>query len=158
MTTLRGTAATLPAVAMHSAGDFDIMWREMAQTNPRAWTIAHEPLPDLFSTWEPRIDLVEQDDAYVLHAELPGMQRDDITVEYSDGILTVHGEQTIASAADQAVRRMKHGYRAFTRRFVLPHSVAADAMVTTYAHGVLEVYLPRVMDMVDQQSPVSVAS
>jgi HSP20 family molecular chaperone IbpA len=143
---------------MRSAGDFDIMWREMAQTNARLWTIAHEPLPGLFSMWEPRIDLVEQDDAYVLHADLPGMQRDDITVECRDGVLTVRGEQTIASAADHAVRRVKHGYRAFTRRFVLPQSVAAEAMVTTYAHGVLEVYLPRVMHMVDQQTPVSVAS
>jgi len=158
MTTLRRTSATLPAVGMHSAGDFDVMWREMAQTNARVWTMAHEPLPGLFSTWEPRINLVEQDDAYVLHAELPGMQRDDMTIEYSDGILTVRGEQTIETAADHAVRRMKHGYRAFARRFVLPKSVETDAMVTTYAHGVLEVYLPRVMEMVDQQNPVAVAS
>ncbi len=158
MTTLRRTSTTLPAVGMRSAGDFDVMWREMAQTNTRVWTIAHAPLPDLFSTWEPRIDLVEEDDAYVLHAELPGMQRDDITVECSDGILSVRGEQTIKSSADHGVRRIKHGYRAFTRRFILPKSVETDAMVTTYAHGVLEVYLPRVMDMVDQQSSVSVAS
>jgi HSP20 family protein len=143
---------------MHSAGDFDVMWREMAQTNTRVWTIAHEPLPDLFSTWEARIDLVEQDDAYVLHAELPGMQRDDITIECSDGILTVRGEQTIESAADRTVRRMKHGYRAFARRFVLPKPVEADAMVTTYAHGVLEVHLPRVVEVLEQQSPVQVAS
>ena len=158
MTTLRTTSSALPAVARRSTGDFDVMWREMAQTHPRVWTIAHEPFPDLFSTWEPRIDLVEQDDAYVLHAELPGMQRDDITIECSDGILTVCGEQTIESVADHAVRRIKHGYRAFTRRFVLPQPVEADAMVTTYAHGVLEVYLPRVMEMVDQQSAASVAS
>jgi HSP20 family protein len=143
---------------MRSVGDFDIMWREMAQTNKRVWTIAHEPLPDLFSMWEPRIDLVEQDDAYVLRAELPGMQRDDMTIEYSNGILTVRGEQTIAAAADHTVRRIKHGYRAFARRFVLPQPVEVDAMVTTYAHGVLEVHLPRVMELIDQQSPVQVAS
>ena len=143
---------------MRSVGDFDIMWREMAQTNKRVWTIAHEPLPDLFSMWEPRIDLVEQDDAYVLRAELPGMQRDDMTIEYSDGILIVRGEQTIETAADHAVRRMKHGYRAFARRFVLPEPVEVDAMVATYAHGVLEVHLPRVLEVLDQQSPVQVAS
>jgi HSP20 family molecular chaperone IbpA len=158
MTTLRRTTATLPAVAMRSVGDFDIMWREMAQTNKRVWTIAHEPLPDLFSMWEPCIDLVEQDDAYVLRAELPGMQRDDMTIEYSDGILTVRGEQTIETAADHAVRRMKHGYHAFARRFVLPEPVEVDAMVTTYAHGVLEVHLPRVLEVLDQPSPVQVAS
>ena len=60
---------------MRSAGDFDAMWREMSQTDTRVWTIAHEALPHLFSTWEPRIEFSEQDDAYVLRAELPGMQR-----------------------------------------------------------------------------------
>ena len=157
MTTLR-TSATLPAVAMRSAGDFDAMWREMAQTEKPVWTIAQEPLLHLYSTWEPHIDVVEHDDAYVLRAELPGMQRDDITVECRDGLLTVRGEQAIASASDGTVPRLKHGYRAFARRFVLSEPVEADAMATTYTHGVLEVHLPKVVEVFDQQNPVSMAS
>jgi HSP20 family protein len=143
---------------MRSAGDFDAMWREMAQTNKLVWTIAHESLLDLYSTWEPRIDFAEQDDAYVLHAELHGMQRDDITVECRDGLLTVRGEQTMASASHDTVPRIKHGYRAFARRFVLSKPVEADAMATAYTHGVLEVHLPKVVQMFDQQSPVYMAS
>ena len=128
MTTLR---------AMRSVGDFDAMWREMAQTDDQVWTMACQPLPGLFSTWEPHIDFVEQEDAYVLRADLPGMQRDDISIECHDGLLTVRGEQTVTAASDRTVPRMKHGYRAFARRFVLPEPVAAAAMVTTYTHGVL---------------------
>jgi HSP20 family protein len=153
MTTLR-TSATLPTVALRSVGDFDAMWREMAQTDKRVWTIAHASLPDLYSTWEPRIEFSEQDDAYMLRAELPGMQQDDITVECRDGILIVGGEQTIASAPHGAVPCIKHGYRAFARRFVLSEPVEADAMATTYTHGVLEVYLPKVVEVFDQQNPV----
>jgi HSP20 family molecular chaperone IbpA len=156
MTTLR-TSATLPTVAMRSAGDFDAMWREMVQTDKRVWTIAHKSLPDLFSTWEPHIDFAEQDDAYVLRAELPGMQRDDITIEYRDGMLTVRGEQTMASASHGMVPRIKHGYRAFARRFVLPKPVEADAVATTYTHGVLEVHLPKVVEVCDQHSLVYMA-
>jgi HSP20 family molecular chaperone IbpA len=156
--TTPSASTTLPTVARRSAGDFDAMWREMAQTNKLVRTIAHESLPDLYSTWEPRIDFAEQDDAYVLHAELHGMQRDDITVEYRDGMLTVRGEQTIASAAHGAVPRIKHGYRAFARRFVLSKPVEADAMTTTYTHSVLEVRLPKVVEVFDQQSPVYMAS
>ena len=156
MMTLR-TSATLPTVAMRSAGDFDAMWREIAQTDKRVWTIAHELLPDLYSTWEPHLDFAEQDDAYVLRVELPGMQRDDITIEYRDGMLTVRGEQTMASASHGMVPRIKHGYRAFARRFVLPKPVEADAMATTYTHGVLEVHLPKVVEVCDQHSPVSMA-
>jgi len=157
MTTLR-TSATLPTVALRSVGDFDAMWREMAQTDKLVWTIAHESLPDLYSTWEPRIEFSEQDDAYMLRAELPGLQQDDITVECRDGILTVRGEQTIASGADGTVPRIKHGYRAFARRFVLSKPVEADAMAMTYIHGVLEVHLPKVAEVFDQQSPVYMAS
>jgi len=143
---------------MRSVGDFDAMWREMAQTDTQVWTIAHESLPDLYSTWEPHIDFVEQDDAYVLRAELPGMQRDNITVECGDGMLTLCGEQTIESAPHGAVPRIKHGYRAFARRFVLSEPVEADAMATTYTHGVLEVHLPKVVEVFDRQSSVSMAS
>jgi HSP20 family molecular chaperone IbpA len=157
MTTLR-TSAALPTVAMRSAGDFDAMWREMAQTDERVWTIAHEPLPHLYAAWEPHIDVVEQDDAYVLRAELPGMQRDDITVECRDGVLTVRGELTIDSASDGAVPRLKHGYRAFARRFVLSEPVEADAVATTYTRGVLEVHLPKMVEVFDRQSRVSMAS
>ena len=157
MTILR-TSATLPTIAMHSVGDFDAMWREMAQTDKRVWTIAHASLPDLYSTWEPRIEFSEQDDAYMLRAELPGMQQDDITVECRDGMLTVRGEQTIASASHGTVPRIKHGYRAFARRFVLSEPVEADAMATTYTRGVLEVHLPKVVEVFAQQNPVYMAS
>jgi HSP20 family protein len=143
---------------MRSVGDFDAVWREMAQTDKHVWTIAHELLPDLYSTWEPRIDFVEQDNAYVLRAELPGMQRDDMTVECSDGMLTVRGEQTIESAPHGAVPRIKHGYRAFARRFVLSEPVEADAMTTTYTHGVLEVHLPKVVEVFDPQNHAYMAS
>ena len=157
MTTL-SAPTTLPTVAMRSAGDFDAMWREIVQTDKLVWTIAHESLPGLYSTWEPRIDFAEQDDAYVLHAEFPGMQRDDITVECRNGMLTVRGEQTIASASHVTVPRIKHGYRAFARRFVLSKLVEVDAMTTTYIHGVLEVHLPKVVEMFDEQSPVYMSS
>jgi HSP20 family protein len=134
------------------------MWREMAQTDKLVRTIAHESLPDLYSTWEPRINFAEQDDAYVLRAELHGMQRDDITVECRDGMLAVRGEQTIVSASHGTIPRIKYGYRAFARRFVLSKPVEADAMATTYAHGVLEVHLPKVVEVFDPQSPVYMAS
>ena len=152
MTTL-SASATLSAAAIRSAGDFDAMWHEMAQTDKLVWTIAHESLPDLYSTWEAHIDFAEQDDTYVLRAELPGMQRDDITVEYRDGMLTVCGEQTIASASHGTMPRIKHGYRAFARRFVLSKPVEADAMDVTYTPSGLVVHLPKVVEVFDQQSP-----
>lgn len=152
--TTRRTSTVLPVKALRSVGDFDAMWREMAQRDEQVWTLACEPLPDLFSLWEPRIDCIEQDEAYLLRAALPGMQQDDMTIVCDNGILTVRGEQTIASSSDRAVPRIKHGYRAFTRRFALSEPVEADAMTTTYIHGVLEVRLPKAVAVLEPQSPV----
>jgi HSP20 family protein len=128
---------------MRSAGDFDAMWRDMSDANPDVWAIAHEPLPGLFSPWEPRIDLIEQDDAYLLRAQLPGIQRDDITVECHQSLLTLRGEQSIASAADENWPRIKHGSRAFTRHFVLGEPVEASALAITYTHDGIELYIPK---------------
>ena len=157
MTTLR-TSTTLPIVALRSGGDFDALWRALAQTDTRIWTIAHAPLPQCYTSWEPHIACVEQDDAYVLRAALPGMQRDDITVACRDGILTVRGEQTLASASEGAVPCRKHGYRAFARRFVLSEPVAVHAMATTYTHGVLEVHLPKGGEVCEPQHAMAMAS
>lgn len=129
--------------ALRSAGDFEAMWREMAQTSRQVWTVAHEPLPELYTPWEPCIALTEQDESYLLKAELPGMQQDDITVDYCDGVLTVRGEQRIESAVREAAPRIKHGYRAFTRRFILAEPVDTGAMTISYVLGRLEVLLPK---------------
>lgn len=157
MTTLK--ASGMPSArGMRSTGDFDAMWREMAQTEAQVWTWAQQPLPGLYAPWEPRITFIEQGDAYLLRAELPGMQRDDLTIACRDGLLTVRGEQTISAAADRGVPRSKHGYRAFARRFVLTEAVDADAMEITYTHGTLAVRLPKAVLDADQQHPVQVLS
>lgn len=156
--TTRATLTTLPRTALRSTEDFHAMWREIAQTDANAWTIAHAPFSDLFSMWEPRLDLLEQDDAYVLRAELPGMQQDDLTITCHDGVLTVHGEQTIESTTHAAAPRTKYGSRAFVRRFVLAEPVDADAMTMTCAHGKLAVYLPKALAAVEQESVLSMAS
>jgi HSP20 family protein len=151
------TTDTLPVVVMRSAGDFDAMWRDMSDTTPDVWAIAHEPLPGLFSPWEPRIDLIEQDDAYCLRAHLPGIQRDDITVECHQGILTIRGEQSIESVAGQNGPHIKHGSRAFTRRFVLDEPVEASELALTYTHDGIEVYIPKAVTAYAQLIPVQVA-
>lgn len=134
---------TLPVAVMRSAGDFDAMWRDMSDATPDVWAIAHEPLPGLFSLWEPRIALIEQDDAYLLRARFPGIQPDDITVECHQGLLTLRGEQSIESVSDQHGPYIKHGSRAFTRRFVLDEPVEASALVLTYTHDGIEVSIPK---------------
>jgi len=151
------TTDTLPAIAMRSSGDFDAMWYDMAQAAPDVWTVAHEAFPALFSVWEPRLDFIEHEDAYLLCAQLPGMQRDDITVECHNGVLTLRGEQSIESVSDQEARRLKHGSRAFARHFILAEPVEDWALAITYTHDGLEVHIPKAVAGFEQSMPAQVA-
>ncbi|MGE3536524.1 MAG: Hsp20/alpha crystallin family protein [Candidatus Tectimicrobiota bacterium] len=144
--------------ALRSEADFDAMWREMAQTERQGWSIAHEPLQGLYALWEPRLELRETEDAYLLRAALPEMQRDDISVEYRDGGLTIRGEQRVSSHPERQQTRLEHGYRAFTRRFVLSEPVAAEAMAITYTPDGLEVTLPKAVPAAALDIPLLAAS
>ena len=155
---MRQRKPTAPANrGLRSEGDFAAMWREMAQTEPRVWAIASEPLPGLFAIWEPRLELSEDEEGYVLHAELPGIQRDDIVVEYRDGRLSVRGEQRLEAAVNGAVSRIKHGSRAFRGHFVLNEPVDVDALQMTYTRAGFEAYLPKAV-VVGQDMPALAAS
>ena len=89
------------------------------------------------------MEFSEQDDAYVLRAELPGMQRDDITVKCRNGMLTLCGEQTVGSTPDRAVPRIKHGYCAFAQRFPLQKPVEANAMARPIPTACLQYACPK---------------
>ena len=135
--------ALQPGMALRSSGDFDLMWREMAHTAQDVWSIAHAPLPELFTIWEPRCALVEQEDAYHLQAQLPGMQREDVRIAYEGGMLLLHGERTIVAARTAALPRTTYGSQAFTRRFMLAAPVDIAAMVITYHADTLDIWLPK---------------
>ena len=86
--------------------------------------------------WKPPVDLLETPDAYVITAELPGVNRDDINVEVVDGELRL-----------AATRKHTDGDReesfSFSRSVTLPDTVQADQVSAAYENGVLTVTLPK---------------
>ena len=89
-------------------------------------------------------DLSETDDAYELQVDLPGMKKDDISVDYSDGILTVSGERS-----DEREDKRKgyylseRSYGAYQRSFRVPDSVDHENIAARFNDGVLTVTLPK---------------
>jgi HSP20 family protein len=86
-------------------------------------------------------ELREEEEAFVLSVELPGFDRDEITLSWDDGVLNVAAER---EAQDRGERRTYH------RRFRFPKEVEADEITAKYTNGILEVRLPTV-----DTSPVS---
>lgn len=103
----------------------------------------------LTSFWMPRIDVRTHDDDMVVYAELPGIDRDDIDVSVTDGVLTIKGERKSESEEENGgwlIRERSYG--AFERSLVLPEGVDADAIQADYSDGVLEVRIPKAAEAI----------
>ena len=92
--------------------------------------------------WSPLVDIEEQDDAYVLEAELPGVRRDDIEIELVGNELTISGELKQKQRTG-IVRRQTRRTGRFDYRVTLPEQVDADKIEASLAEGVLTVRVPK---------------
>ena len=90
------------------------------------------------------LDVTENDNAYAITANLPGMNPDDIEVTFHDGVLTISGEtkREEEREGDRALVR-ERSYGKFTRSLRLPQPVDADAIDSSYDNGVLTLTLPK---------------
>ena len=98
----------------------------------------------LLGGWAPALDVHEDKDAYVVHAELPGLKREDIDVSLQDGALVISGERKTEKVEEGVeVHRQERFYGKFQRALTLPEPVAADKVKADYKDGVLTITLPK---------------
>jgi len=106
-------------------------------------------------SWTPAVDLLETDRAFLLYAELPGVEREDIDLTVEGRRLELSGRRRPLDA-EQAFARLERSYGAFRRAFDLPTAVDADGIGASLEHGVLRVTLPkRAPDAADCRVPIS---
>jgi HSP20 family protein len=95
-------------------------------------------------TWAPPVDIYETDDAVVLKAELPGVSKEDVSVEIHQNTLMLRGERKHeAEVKEENYHRVERAYGTFQRSFVLPTLVDQEHVQATYKDGVLELRLPK---------------
>jgi HSP20 family protein len=95
-------------------------------------------------TWTPPVDIYDADDALVLTAELPGVFKDDVSIEIHNNTLILRGERKPAADMHQdRSYRVERAYGPFQRSFVLPTTVDQEHVQATYHDGVLELRLPK---------------
>lgn len=94
--------------------------------------------------WEPAVDIYETDDAIIVKAEVPGVEKDRVSVEVKEGVLTLSGERKVdKEVKEEQVHRVERSYGAFHRSFTLPPSVDADKVDASLRDGVLTIRLPK---------------
>src|SRR5688500_7212787 len=81
----------------------------------------------------PAMDLVELDEHFVLRADLPGLDDQDVRLEITDGVLTLSGERRFEhESRKEGFFRLERGAGAFSRSLTLPEGVDADAITAAF--------------------------
>jgi HSP20 family protein len=100
----------------------------------------------------PAVDLVERDNAFEVHADLPGLDEKNIEVKVANGVLTIKGEKEEnkeEKKKDFHMRERRFG--SFERALRIPESVDTDKIEAAFKKGVLTVTLPKTAEA---QKPV----
>jgi HSP20 family protein len=96
------------------------------------------------ANWAPAVDIKEDEQAFTLLADIPGVNPDEIEVTMDKGVLTVKGERQSENKTDEEnYKRVERQYGMFYRRFTLPDSANADEIEANSEHGVLKITIPK---------------
>jgi HSP20 family protein len=131
----RTSSGTNPLVAFHDEMNrlFEDFWRHFDDNA--------SSLP-MLSTSYPRVEISETDKELQVHAELPGLDENDIEVLLDDGVLTLRGEKR-SESKDTNRRMSERYYGRFERQIALPTDVLEDRVNASFKKGVLTVTLPK---------------
>jgi HSP20 family protein len=114
------------------------------------------PFNNLACAWTPALDVAEDAENYLIHAELPGFKREDVQVSLNDGVLIITGERKHENTNTEAtVHRRERHYGQFQRAVALPKAVQPDKVKAQFKDGVLTVTLPKSDDAKPKKIDVS---
>ena len=108
-------------------------------------------------TWIPAVDVAETSVAYVIHAELPGVKKDEVKITVHDNLITIRGEKKseVDNKAEN-VRWIEQSYGMFERSFSFPGAVKSDGIEARYDDGVLTIILPKTEEAKEKTIDVKV--
>lgn len=107
-------------------------------------------------TFMPSVDISENETEFHVSAELPGMEKDDISVDLENGRLTIQGERRFEEKEEnENYHRIESRYGKFNRSFYLPDTVDEDNITATYKNGVLNITIGKNKEKVKKQIEIA---
>ena len=108
--------------------------------------------------WSPAVDMIEEADAIVLKADLPGIGPDQVEIEFEDDLLTIKGERKFEEKTEtEGHRRIERGYGRFERSFGMPKTAKLDEIEATFHDGILEIRVPKAAEIAARKIPITMA-
>ncbi|MDO5784697.1 MAG: Hsp20/alpha crystallin family protein [Eubacteriales bacterium] len=105
-----------------------------------------------------RTDIKDAGDKYILQAELPGFQKEDISLDVKDGILTIsaqHNENNDQKDDDGTYIRRERRYGSFRRSFDVS-GIDESSIAAAYRNGVLELSLPKMQQVLPESRKIAI--
>jgi HSP20 family protein len=100
----------------------------------------------------PSVDISETEKQFELSVELPGMKKEDISIDLENGRLTISGERKFENNENgKNYHRVESRFGSFTRTFHLPDSIDEDTISAKYADGILNITIDKSEDKVKKQ-------
>ncbi len=108
-------------------------------------------------SWIPALDVVENENEYVLRADLPGLTEADVNVELDENILRISGERKSEyEEKTDGFYRLERATGRFSRSLSLPEGVSAEGIQASFDNGVLEVHIQKPEQRKPQKVAISV--
>ncbi len=111
------------------------------------------------SIMAPQVDIKETDKTISIDAELPGLGEDDVSLDLSDGLLTLSGEKKYEKTDDKEhVHTVERSYGRFQRSFRLPETADQAKIKAEFDKGVLHVSIPKKASAAKASKTISISS
>ena len=128
-------------------------FRELENFSSQLATAMNRPLPAradqrdewlLSADWAPSVDILEDDKAYTIKADLPEVKKEDVKVTVENGVLVITGERHAEKEEKgRRYRRIERSHGSFVRSFTVPEDADSTKVSAAFKDGLLIVTLPK---------------
>jgi len=95
----------------------------------------------------PKADILETDENFCIHFSIPGIEKENVSIDLKNNTLTVTGEKAVVkNEENKKYHLIENGYGKFSRSFTLPNNIKRDEIGAEFKNGILELILPKSED------------
>ena len=124
----------------------------------RLLDLPREDQSDSLGSWSPAVDIFDRGGEVVIHAEIPGMKKEDIDVRVENNVLTIRGKkERKEEVKEEGLYRSERVYGSFSRSFSFASTVDISKIAAEYKDGVLTLRLPKSEEAKPRQIEVKIS-
>ncbi len=107
--------------------------------------------------WSPLADISEDEDKYVVKLDLPGIDKEDVKLSFTDGLITISGERKQENEEKNTkYHRVERTYGKYYRSFALPNKIKEDKIDAQFKNGQLKITIPKADEVKPKEIEIKV--